>query len=98
MDNGRTERRSIECDGRAYDGFDGGLEEKVRQLELESDILRGVVGVLKGASLGSPTNREKTIPVERPRQTTDHRLSELTVRQVEERVLLPSRLEGCRHG
>ena len=78
MDNGRTERRSIECGGRAYDGFDGGLEEKVRQLELENDILRGVVGVLKGASLGSPTNREKTIPVERPRQTTDHRLSELT--------------------
>lgn len=78
MDNGRIERRSIECDGRAYDGFDGGLEEKVRQLELENDILRGVVDVSKGASLGSLTNREKTILVEHLRQATGRRLSELT--------------------
>ena len=78
MDNGRIERRSIECDGRAYDGFDDGLEEKVRQLELENDILRGVVDVSKGASLGSLTNREKTILVEHLRQATGRRLSELT--------------------
>ena len=52
MDNGRIERRSIECDGRAYDGFDGGLEEKVRQLELENDILRGVVAFQKARASG----------------------------------------------
>lgn len=78
MDDGRIGRRSVERDGRAYDGFDGSLEEKVRRLELENDILRGVVDVLKGAGLGSLTNREKTILIEHLRQTTDHRLSELT--------------------
>jgi transposase InsO family protein/transposase-like protein len=78
MDDGEIEHRSIENEGRAYDGFDGDLEEKVRQLELENDILRGVVDALKGASLGSLTNREKTILIDHLRQKTDHRLSELT--------------------
>lgn len=71
--------RPVEGDGHAYDGFDGSAEEKVRQLELENDILRGVVEVLKGASLGSLTNREKTLLIDHLRRETGRRLSELTV-------------------
>ena len=78
MDDGKIERRSVEHDGRAYDGFDGDLEGKVRQLELENDILRGVVDVLKGASLGSLTNREKTLLIDHLRRETGRRLNELT--------------------
>lgn len=58
MDDGRIERRVVEHDESAYDGFGGDLGEKVRQLELENDILRGMVDVLKGASLGLLTNGE----------------------------------------
>lgn len=68
----------VEGDGHAYDGFDGSAGEKARQLELENDILRGVVEVLKGASLGSLTNREKTLPIDHPRREAGRRLSELT--------------------
>ena len=46
-------------DERAYDGFEGGLEERVRQLELENDILRAVAKVLKAGSPDSMTNRGK---------------------------------------
>ena len=74
-----------EVDGRlprggepAYSGFDGDMDERVRQLELENDILRGLVEVLKGASLGRLTNREKTVLIDWLRQTTGRPLKELT--------------------
>ena len=38
-----------DSEGRAYDGF-GGLEERVRQLELENDILSAAAKVLKAES------------------------------------------------
>jgi transposase-like protein len=62
----------------AYSGFGGSEEEQIEQLQLENDILRGVVEVLKGASLGSLTNKEKTLLLNWLRQTTDHRLKDLT--------------------
>ena len=62
----------------AYSGFDGDRDEKIRQLELENDILRGLVEVLKGASLGQLTNREKTVLIDWLRQTTGRPLRELT--------------------
>lgn len=68
----------VQGEGHAYDGFDGTLEEKIRQLELENDILRGTVEVLKGASLSNLTNKEKSILIEWLRHNTDHRLKELT--------------------
>ena len=39
-----------DSEGRAYDGFEGSLEERVRQLELENDILRAAAKVLKAES------------------------------------------------
>ena len=62
----------------AYSGFDGDMDERVRQLELENDILRGLVEVLKGASLDRLTNREKTVLIDWLRQTTGRPLKELT--------------------
>ena len=59
---------------RAWSGFEGTPEERMRQLELEDDILRGVVEVLKAASLDALTNREKTLAIEHLRQTTGHAL------------------------
>lgn len=68
----------IRGEGRAYDGFEGALEEKIRRLELENDILRGTVEVLKGASLGNLTNREKSTLIEWLRLNTGRPLKELT--------------------
>ncbi len=62
----------------AWSGFEGTPEECIRQLELENDILRGVVEVLKAASLDALTNREKTLVIEHLRQTTGHALKDLT--------------------
>ena len=47
--------RTPEGDEPAYAGFEGGLEERIRQLELENDILRGAVDLLKAGSLGLAT-------------------------------------------
>lgn len=58
--------------------FEGTPEERIRQLELENDILRRVVEVLKAASLDALTNREKTLVIEHLRQTTGHALKDLT--------------------
>lgn len=44
--------RTPEGDEPAYAGFEGGLEERIRQLELENDILRGAVDLLKAGSPG----------------------------------------------
>ena len=68
----------VEGGGHAYDGFEGTLEERVHQLELENDILRGMVEVLKGVSLGQASNREKSLLIEWLRQETSHPLRELT--------------------
>ena len=61
----------------AWSGFEGSEEERIEQLQLENDTLRGVVEVSEGASLSSLTNREKTLLVNWLRQTTDHRLKDL---------------------
>ena len=39
-----------DSDGRAHDGFEGSLEERVRQLELENDILRAKVSKAESPS------------------------------------------------
>ena len=67
-----------DSESRAYDGFEGSLEERVRQLELENDILRGVAKVLKAESPSSLTNREKTLVINELRATTRRSLKELT--------------------
>lgn len=67
-----------EGEERAWSGFEGSEEERIAQLELENDILRGVVEVLKAESLDALTNREKTILIEHLRQETSRPLRELT--------------------
>lgn len=56
----------------------GGLEERIRQLELENDILRGAVDLLKAGSLGSMSNMEKTVLIDKLRLESDRPLRELT--------------------
>ena len=63
--------------GCAYDGFDGDLAEKVRQLELENDILRGAVELLKAEGLDAMSNMEKTVLINGLRQRTGRPLKEL---------------------
>lgn len=70
--------RTPEGDEPAYAGFEGGLEERIRQLELENDILRGVVDLLKAGSLGSMSNMEKTVLINKLRLESDRPLRELT--------------------
>ena len=62
----------------AWSGFEGSEEERIAQLELENDILRGVVEALKAESLDALTNREKTVLIEHLRQETSRPLRELT--------------------
>ena len=63
---------------RAYDGFEGTPEERIRQLELENDILRGAVDLLKAGSLDGLTNAEKTRLIDKLRLETGRPLRELT--------------------
>lgn len=70
--------RTPEGDEPAYAGFEGGLEERIRQLELENDILRGAVDLLKAGSLGSMGNMEKTVLIDKLRLESDRPLRELT--------------------
>lgn len=70
--------RTPEGDEPAYAGFEGGLEERIRQLELENDILRGVVDLLKAGGLGSMSNMEKTVLINKLRLESDRPLRELT--------------------
>lgn len=65
-------------EGRAWSGFEGSEEERIAQLELENDILRGVAGALKAERLGALTNREKAIPIGHLGRTTSHPLREPT--------------------
>ena len=66
-------------DGPVYPDVDP--EDKdalIERLRLENDILRAVNEVLKGGSLGSLTNREKTLVIDELRRTTGRTLRELT--------------------
>ena len=49
-----------DSENRSFDGFEGDLEERVRRLELENDILRAAAKVLKAASPGAMTWRSHT--------------------------------------
>ena len=69
----RDEPAKASGDEPAWSGFDGSPEDRIRQLELENDILRGVVEVLKAARPRALTNGEKTL-IEHLRRTTDHSL------------------------
>ena len=70
--------RKPEGDEPAYTGFGGGPEERIRQLELENDILRGAIDLLKAGSLDAMSNMEKTVLIDKLRLETDHPLRELT--------------------
>ena len=70
--------RTPEGDEPAYAGFEGGLEERIRQLELENDILRGAVDLLKAGSLDAMSNMEKAALIDKLRLETDRPLRELT--------------------
>ncbi len=70
--------RTPEGDEPAYAGFGGGLEERIRRLELENDIPRGAVDLLKAGSLGSMGNMEKTALIDKLRLESDRPLRELT--------------------
>lgn len=63
---------------RAHGGFEGSLEDRVRQLELENDILRAVAKVLKGESPSPMTNREKALVINELRATSGRSLKGLT--------------------
>lgn len=70
--------RKPEGDEPAYAGFGGGPEERIRQLELENDILRGAIDLLKAGSLDAMSNMEKTVLIDKLRLETDRPLRELT--------------------
>ena len=70
--------RKPEGDEPAYAGFEGSLEERIRQLELENDILRGAVDLLKAGSLDAMGNMEKAVLIDKLRLETDRPLRELT--------------------
>ncbi len=69
--------RVDDSDG-ACNGSDVELREQLRLLQIENDVLRGVVDVLKVGGLKKLTNAEKTRVINHLRRTTDHRLNELT--------------------
>ena len=77
MESGKPSRPAT-GGAHAYDGFEGDLAEKVRQLELENDILRGAVDVLKAEGLNEMTNVEKTRLIDKLRLETGRPLKELT--------------------
>ena len=74
--SGRSRRP--EGDEPAYAGFEGSPEERIRQLELENDILRGAIDLLKAGSLDAMSNMEKAVLIDELRLETDRPLRELT--------------------
>ena len=67
-----------DSEDRAYDGFEGSLEERVSRLELENDIPRAAAKVLKAESPSAMTNREKALVINELRATTGRSLRERT--------------------
>ena len=76
-----ADRRPIapmgDSEERAHGGFEGSLEDRVRRLGLENDILRAVAKVLKAESPSPMTNGEKALAINEPRATTGRSLKEL---------------------
>ena len=70
--------RKPEGDEPAYAGFEGSPEERIRQLELENDILRGAIDLLKAGSLDAMSNMEKAVLIDKLRLETDRPLKEPT--------------------
>ena len=70
--------RRPEGDEPAYAGFEGSPEERIRQLELENDILRGAIDLLKAGSLDAMSNMEKAMLIDELRLETDRPLKEPT--------------------
>ena len=70
--------RKPEGDEPAYAGFEGSREERIRQLELENDILRGAIDLLKAGSLDAMSNMEKAVLIDKLRLETDRPLKEPT--------------------
>ena len=70
--------RKPEGDEPAYAGFEGSREERTRQLELENDILRGAIDLLKAGSLDAMSNMEKAVLIDKLRLETDRPLKEPT--------------------
>ena len=87
--------RTPEGDEPAYAGFEGGLEERIRQLELENDILRGAVDLLKAGSLGSMSNMEKTVLIDKLRLESDRPLRELTDSRGSRRAPMSTAARSC---
>lgn len=66
-------------DGPVYPDVDPDDKDAlIERLMLENEVLRAVNEVLKGGSLGSLTNREKTLVIDHLRRTTGRTLRELT--------------------
>lgn len=62
----------------AYSGFEGDRDEQIRQLQLENDILRAVVDLLKADRLSTMSNRDKALLINELRRKTGRPLRELT--------------------
>ena len=72
-----------DSEDRAYDGLEGSLEERVRQLEPENDIPRAAAKVLKAESPSAMTNREKALVIKELRSGDDPvMVSEKAVRRI----------------
>ncbi len=67
-----SKKRKVDETARAWDGFGGTEEERIRRLEPENDVLREVAESLKAESLDALTNREKTILMEHLGQKAPH--------------------------
>ena len=78
-EEGRMDLPKVVGDGPVYPDIDPDDKDAlIERLRLENEVLRAVNEVLKAGSLGSLTNREKTLLIDHLRRTTGRRLGELT--------------------